>query len=261
MKAPTKLKRYISWSGGKDSGASIGVCYEKGIDCDGVVMSEVMFDHKRGISGENPQHIEWVYNTAIPNIERLGYKVIIVKDKSDYLQEFNHRITKSKDHPERVGKKAGFFVGGMCAGNSRLKMRPLRNFFRTIGECEQIIGIAADEIERQARATMNNKRSVLVDYSITESMTYGICEKYGILSPIYNDRSRGGCWFCPNQSPAEFAALKKNYPHLFEELKILSRDKELASNGFRYEKTFAELEKEIDAINRQITIFDLIGGV
>ena len=63
------MKRYLSWSGGKDSTASIIICYENGIHLDGIIMSEVMFDHSRNISGENPKHIEWVYNVAIPIIE------------------------------------------------------------------------------------------------------------------------------------------------------------------------------------------------
>ena len=101
-----RIKRYLFWSGGKDSSASICICYEKGIKLDAVVMSEVMFSHKRNISGENPLHIWWVKNVAIPIIESMGYKVIILKDKEDYLSLFNHRITKS-DVPERIGKKAG----------------------------------------------------------------------------------------------------------------------------------------------------------
>ena len=75
----SELPRYIAWSGGKDSTASIIVCHENGIKVDGVVMSEVMFDHSRNISGENPRHIQWVYNVAIPIIEKVfGYKVIVL---------------------------------------------------------------------------------------------------------------------------------------------------------------------------------------
>lgn len=73
------MKRFISWSGGKDSTASIIICHEQGIPIDGVVMSEVMFDHSRNISGEHPEHIKWVYEVAIPKIERdFGYKVIVL---------------------------------------------------------------------------------------------------------------------------------------------------------------------------------------
>lgn len=160
-------------------------------------MAEVMFDHSRGISGENPKHIEWVYNTAIPIIEKqFGYKVIIVRSESDYMQEFNHLIKGSKKHPERNGKKSGFFIGGMCVGNDRLKMKPLRKFLKAQGECEQIVGIAKDEPKRLARLKIG-KRSVLEEYGITEGMTYEICQKYGLLSPIYEELKRGGVLVLP----------------------------------------------------------------
>ena len=250
------MKRYVSWSGGKDSTSSIIICYEKGIRLDGVVMSEVMFDHARGISGENPKHIEWVYNTAIPIIEKqFGYKVYIVKSESEYITEF-HRTIKKSQIPDRNGKRAGFFLGRMCAGNGRLKMRPLQKFFRQIGECEQIVGIAADEPRRHARLKQG-RRSVLAEYGIIEEMTYEICNKYNLLSPTYSDKTRGGCWFCPNQSFAGLAALKKQYPQLWAELKNMSTTDNLVSQGFKYGQTFAQVEKVVDRINSQISLFDL----
>ena len=192
------MKRFVMWSGGKDSTASIILCYEKGIPLDGVVMSEVMFDHSRGISGENPKHIKWVYETAIPTIEqKLGFKVYVVRDKSDYMQEFHAKVLDSKKHPERNGKKRGFFIGGMCAGNDRLKMRPLRRFIaQQGGDVEQIVGIAADEPKRLQRLK-NGKRSILAELGVVEQDTYEICEKYGLLSPTYADKTRGGVLVLP----------------------------------------------------------------
>ena len=59
------MERYLSWSGGKDSSASIIIAHEKGIHLDGIIFSEVMFDRSRNISGENPKQIKWVYETAL----------------------------------------------------------------------------------------------------------------------------------------------------------------------------------------------------
>ena len=110
-----------------------------------------------------------------------------------------------------MAKKRGWFIGGMCIGNDRLKMRPLRKFFKSVGECEQIVGIAADESERYNKKTMQaaGKRSILYEQGITEEMTYDICRKYNLLSPIYDNLSRGGCWFCPNQGIPEFATFER----------------------------------------------------
>lgn len=251
------MKRYLSWSGGKDSTASIIICYENGIHLDGIVMSEVMFDHSRNISGENPKHIKWVYETAIPIIEKqFGYKVIILRDKSDYMQEFYHIVRNSK-HKERNGKCQGFIIGGRCVGNDRFKMRPLRKFYKEQGNIEKVVGIAVDEPERLERLKENDF-SVLAQYGITESMTYDICKKYNLLSPTYLDKTRGGCWFCPNQPIKEFALLKKEYPYLWEELRKFSKCENICSKCFKYNMTFEEVEKQVDRINNQLTLFDFM---
>lgn len=250
-----ELKRYISWSGGKDSSASIIVCHEKGIKIDGVIFVEVMFDKKRGISGENPEHIEWIYNTAIPIIEKdFGYPVTVLRADRDYLDLFYQKIQNSKI-PERNGKYSGFLMGGMCAANSRLKMSPIEKWNKSVGVHEEIIGIASDEFERY-KNIKENKRSVLIEYDITEKMTYDICEKYNLLSPIYENESRGGCWFCPNASIKSFAMLAKKHPELWEELRVLSKETNVVSQGFKYGKTFAEVDNEVEEINKQITFYD-----
>lgn len=257
------MKRFLSWSGGKDSSASIVLCYEKGIHLDGVVMSEVMFDHSRNISGENPKHIKWVYEVAKPTIEKMGYPVIVVRDKEDYLSLFNHRIEKSKV-AERNGKKSGWLIGCMCAANGRLKMRPLREFFKSVGECEQVVGIAFDEPERLDRLhTKKNRWSILERNGIFEADTYSICKMYGLLSPIYDKTKRSGCWFCPNCSIKDFALLAKEYPELWAELEKLSYDKEIVSQGFKYGRTFESVNREVlffiknNKLNEtQLSIFD-----
>ena len=77
-----------SWSGGKDSMATILLALENNEPLDRVVFAEVMFDHKRGISGEIPEHIEWVYSVAIPKLEQMGVKVDVVKSEKDYVHFF-----------------------------------------------------------------------------------------------------------------------------------------------------------------------------
>ena len=65
-----KSKIYVaSCSFGKDSIATILLALENNEPLDRVVFAEVMFDHEKCISGEIPEHIEWIYNTAIPRLE------------------------------------------------------------------------------------------------------------------------------------------------------------------------------------------------
>lgn len=92
MKQP-KPKMYIaSCSFGKDSIATILLALENNEPLDRVVYSEVMFDHEKGISGEIPEHIEWIYSTAIPKLENMGVKVDVVRAKKDYVSFFANAV-------------------------------------------------------------------------------------------------------------------------------------------------------------------------
>lgn len=81
-----------SCSFGKDSIATILLALEHNEPLDRVVFAEVMFDHQRGISGEIPEHIEWIYSTAIPKLESMGVKVDVVKSERDYLYFFANAV-------------------------------------------------------------------------------------------------------------------------------------------------------------------------
>ena len=88
-----KPKMHIaSCSFGKDSIATILLALENNEPLDRVVFAEVMFDQERGISGEIPEHIEWIYNTAIPKLEQMGVKVDVVKSKKDYIHFFRSAV-------------------------------------------------------------------------------------------------------------------------------------------------------------------------
>lgn len=81
-----------SCSFGKDSVATILLALENGEPLDRVVFAEVMFDHSRGISGESPEHIEWVYSTAIPKLQTMGVPVDVVRAERDYTYFFQNAV-------------------------------------------------------------------------------------------------------------------------------------------------------------------------
>lgn len=62
------MKYIASWSGGKDSTASIILAHEHNEPLDLIIFSEVMFD--REISGELPEHIDFIKSKAIPLFEK-----------------------------------------------------------------------------------------------------------------------------------------------------------------------------------------------
>lgn len=252
-----KAKKYIaSCSFGKDSIATILLALEHNEPLDRVVFAEVMFDHERGISGEIPEHIEWVYNTAIPKLESMGVKVDVVKAKKDYVSFFANAVGGGK----YKGKLYGFPIGGMCVINRDCKMQPINKYYRQFKEYAivQYVGIAADKPRRLARLQNKgnvSKVSLLDRYGYTEEMARRKCEDYGLLSPMYKAGNRGGCWFCPNCKINAFAELKNRHPELWAELLELSKTPNLCSYGFKYGMSVQEVDAKIESINAQQKLF------
>lgn len=232
-----------SWSGGKDSTASLLLEHKLGLEPSDVIFSEVMFDLKNNISGENPEHIEWLYTKAVPRLESMGHKVYIVRANRDYLSYFFSVIKKSSVS-ERNGLFCGFPIGGRCRIN-RYKVNPVLDFVKKHDVKEQRIGIAFDELKRVERRT---ERLLLVENHVTEKEAFEMCKKEDFLSPIYAHNYRGGCWFCPNCRPKEFAEFKKRHFGLYKKLLELDDVKNRASNSFSYGRSFKEIDKQVQEI-------------
>lgn len=258
------MKYIASCSFGKDSVATILLALEHGEPLDEAVFVEVMFDHARNISGEIPEHIDWIYNTAIPRLEAMGVRTRVLRSERDYMYFFYKRCRKGRF----VGKLYGFPIGGKCYLNNNCKIQPIRRYMRSLGdEIIQYIGIAADEPKRLARLRSGNSKSckvsLLAKYGYTEAMARELCERRGLLSPIYKTGTRGGCWFCPNARISYFCRLRREHPDLWAELEALSLTPDLSSYGFTwYGKTLQEVEREMDlhdarleAESRQLTLF------
>ena len=130
---------------------------------------------------------------------------------------------------------------------------------------QSIVGIGTEETERLERLhKRKNQISILEQYGYTCKMAKELCEEYGLLSPLYNmGGMRQGCFFCPNAHIEEFAKLQKHYPELWQELldlnKLYQQDSsQFVSQGFKYGTSFDEIEKQVNLINNQLTLFDLI---
>lgn len=198
LKAEKKPPLYVaSCSFGKDSIATILLALEHKEPLDLVIFSEVMFCHKRGISGEQPEHIKWIYETAIPKLESMGVKVEVLRDERDFCSMFFHKATKGK----RIGRPLGFPMAGKCAINSEVKIRPIKRWLKSKSqefEIHQYIGIALDEEKRLERMhKYPDKISLLEKYRYTEDDAYRLCTEYGLLSPLYQRFSRGGVLVLP----------------------------------------------------------------
>ena len=72
-------KFIASCSFGKDSLATVLLAKAHGEPLDEAVYCEVMFDE--GVSGEVPEHRDFIYNVAIPKLETWGVKTAVVRSK------------------------------------------------------------------------------------------------------------------------------------------------------------------------------------
>ena len=84
-----------------------------------MIYCEVMFD--QGISGEIPEHRDFIYRTAIPRLEKWGIPVTVLRDPSTYVDNVAHLIRRG---PKR-GMIRGFPLCGRCAIQRDCKARPI----------------------------------------------------------------------------------------------------------------------------------------
>lgn len=251
----------VSWSGGKDSTASIILAHEHNEPIDSIVFVEVMYDLKRNISGENPEHINFIKNVAKPMFESWGYKVHILRSDKDYISSFNRIMEKPRKHIENKGLCLGFPVFGMCGIKRDCKVSPITKFYKSIeGDCIQYVGIAIDEPKRLESLKKDSSRiSLLEKYGYTEEMARDLCEKYGLLSPAYKYSKRQGCWFCPNAKLAEHKAIRESMPDVWHEFVSLENVSNLANYKYNvYGRTLHEIDDLLKFEDAQMTIFDYL---
>lgn len=238
--------RYIaSFSGGKDSTATIILAHEHGEPLDQIVFCEVMYSED--ISGELPEHISFIRERCIPLFKEWGYETTVLHADQTYLDIFFHAIERTKKE-ERKGKRAGFPMAGRCAINRSLKINPIHKFYKgqDLDAITQYIGIAVDEPKRLERLKEGRpaKISLLERYGYTEAMAFDLCRKYGLLSPIYDFAPRGGCWFCPNCRIPELKHLRKHHKDLWDRLVSLEREPDLVGRIWNTLKNVSVTELE-----------------
>lgn len=142
-------------------------------------------------------------------------------DKVTYDMCFNAKMLKGK----HIGTIKGW---PMQKGNWCLKLKLTAISQISIKKEDiQYIGIAADEPSRFHNLT-DTKKSPLVEAGWTEADCRRWCEENDLLSPIYTTATRGGCWFCHNQSVGQLRLLRKNYPELWELMLKWDKDSPVA---------------------------------
>lgn len=255
------MKKYIaSFSGGKDSTATIILAHERGDPLDLIIFSEVMFDEN--ISGEHPEHIDFVKNKCIPLFASWGYETKILHAKMNYMDIFMREPTRGKR--AGMGLKTGFPMAGKCQINRSVKVQPIKDFLKNMDpeEYMQYLGIAIDEPKRLERLRGTNRISLLEKYGYTEKMALELCKKYDLLSPIYDFAPRGGCWFCPNARHEELKHLRTYHRDLWDKLLELENRTDLIGNIWNTltKKSMHDNENMFFWEDAQLTIFDYLKG-
>lgn len=252
------MKYIASWSGGKDSTTSIILAHENHEPLDLIIFSEVMFD--KNISGELPEHIDFIKNKCIPLFENWGYETKILHADLTYMDIFLRQPTRGKRFG--TGMITGFPMSGKCQINKSVKVLPIKRFLKGFEEeFTQYIGIAVDEPIRLGRiAESTNKISLLQKYEYTEQMAFDLCKKYVLLSPIYDFTHRGGCWFCPNMRDCQLRHLRNNHRDLWDKLLELENMPNLIGCKWNLltQTSIHDKEEQFMWEDRQMTIFDYI---
>lgn len=192
----------LSLSYGKDSLACLGAIEQLGWPLDRIVHAEVWATDT--IPADLPPMVEFKAHADRIIKERWGIEVEHIREKYTYQDVFY----KHRKSGKAQGQIHGFPMqrGAWC--NDRLKTRILDSIKRG---CISYIGITADEPGR-FHSLSDIKKSPLVEANWGEAYCRQWCEENGLLSPIYTTATRGGCWFCHNQSVNQLRLLRKNYP-------------------------------------------------
>lgn len=205
---------------------------------DEAVYCEVMFD--ADLSGEVPEHRDFIYEKAIPTLERMGVKVRVLRSEQTYVGLFTGRITRGP----KKGLLRAFPIAGRCAVQRDCKLKPIRQFQRTLPpDTVQYIGIAKDELKRLQRLK-KGQVSLLEKYDHTEQDARRLCQRAGLLSPVYQFTDRGGCWFCPNAKRAELRHLYDHHPELWGRMLELQALPGKVSEKFDRTRRFSDIDEQ-----------------
>jgi len=199
------MEHILSLSYGKDSLACLGAIEQLGWPLDRIVHAEVWATDT--IPADLPPVVEFKKKADAIIEAWWGIKTEHIRSKWTYENMFYKVYGKRS---KRNGQIWGFPMSSNREGNkgnwcNALKLRP------KIQRGVEYIGIAANEKGRFHNLS-DTKKSPLVELGWTEAVCRRWCEENGLLSPTYATATRGGCWFCHNQTVGQLRLLRRNYP-------------------------------------------------
>lgn len=207
-----EAKKFVSFSGGKSSLATLLVCLEEWKDFE-VIYADTTLSYP-----ENNEYIEDI-------CKELGVKLVVVKPEVDFWEE----VKKKRFFPNRRHR--------WCA--NLLKFDPLKKYFSQFRSVITAIGCKrADSSVRRKTYTESlawdgylEKWNYLPLLNWTEEQVEQKIREAGLWeNPCYEIYGHSGCYFCPFVTKARpYLALKERHPELYN--KILEAEKIVKEHG------------------------------
>ena len=222
----------IGWSGGKDSTYAIYKHLYRGDKVKAVCYIPHFTDD---IPLINKEHYNFIMKQA-DIFRKMGAEIYFVKG----ITYYDYCISISKTGKFK-GVPKGYPYINFCGFRRDSKIKACSEC--DVGEYDYLsLGIAFDETNRHNQLT-NKKKSILVEYHITEQQAKDFCIKENAYSPHYRYSKRDGCALCFNAKPIELEIWLNDYPEardilieLQEFLKpfLVGRANEFPLRGFKY---------------------------
>ena len=185
-------KKLVAVSGGADSTAMALLMHERGEEFD------LMFSD----TGAELPEVYWL----LPRLAaRLGRELHVVSGGSffQHLTMYGYLLPGAKTR--------------WC---TRVLKQVPQDVFAELHEATEVcVGIRADEPRRQKKWKPRKGEHAftwpLVDAGLGKADVHSLCEKHGMLNPVYEWRSSVSCFCCPFQRKADWLGMLKHHPTLF----------------------------------------------
>ena len=222
--------KIVSFSGGKDSTAMLIKMVEKKMPIDRVLFADT--------GKEFPQTYLFIDKVSRWLFSKIGIKIETLKAGKTWDSLF-YKVHKTG---KNAGKIWGFpYLCNPCWAQRDLKVKVL-NKDLTANDTA-FIGFALDERKRILKTKFKHKvRYPLIEWQFTESDCFKICEKEGLVNPLYAfGFKRLGCFLCPKQPLSNLPIIKNYFPELWAEILKYEKD---SPQGFRPDVVCDALEGE-----------------
>ena len=231
------MKRFISFSGGVESTAMC-VKYGKGataVFCDTGSEHAYMYDRIDKVESQ------------LKELHGGDFQLVKIKASVNVNGGTVDSLT------DYIAEALFFPSSGARFCTSRFKIVPLDKFLSSVGECELMIGLNADETDREGNYGL--MANIKYTYPLqADGMTRQDCIDLITSHGLYPDfpayMRRGGCIFCPFKSKKEYAAMVHLSPREIDLVATLE-EKIQDARGKYYRikqqmpkmRTFIEIEK------------------